>query len=120
MLNADFTQTPSNDIFGNIAIKNLWLENSAGSYNIGDININSINRTNSTYRMDLTSSFAQGNLTGTAPVTEFIKDLLGVTMKRELPSLFKDPSYKWSGNRYKLDFHLGNTQDILGWAVPGM
>ena len=120
MLNADFTQTPSSDIFGNIAIKNLWLENSAGAYSIGDINVNSINRTNSTYKMDLNSSFAQGNLTGTAPVTEFIKDLLGVTLKRELPSLFDDPSYQWSGNRYKLDLNFSNTHDILEWAMPGM
>ena len=120
MLNADFTRTPSRDIFGDIAIHNLWLENDAGSYNIGDITVNSINRTNTTYKVDLNSSFAQGSLVGTAPVTEFIKDLLGVTLKRELPSLFEDPSYQWSGNRYKLSFHFGNTQDIISWALPGM
>lgn len=120
MLTADFTKTPANDIFGDIAVRNLWLENSEGSYNIGDITVNSINRTNSTYKMELKSSFAEGSITGTAPVTEFIKDILGVTVKRELPSLFDDPSYKWSGNRYKLNFHFGNTQDILAWALPGM
>ena len=120
MLTADFTKTPANDIFGDIAIRNLWLENSEGAYNIGDITVNSINRTNSTYKMELKSSFAEGSIAGTAPVTEFIKDLLGVTLKRELPALFEDPSYKWNGNRYKLDFHFGNTQDILAWAFPGM
>lgn len=120
MLTADFTKTPANDIFGDIAIRNLWLENSDGAYNIGDITVNSINRTNSTYKMELKSSFAEGSITGTAPVTEFIKDILGVTVKRELPALFKDPSYKWSCNRYKLNFHFGNTQDILAWALPGM
>ena len=120
MLTADFTKTPANDIFGDIAIRNLWLENSEGSYNIGDITVNSINRTNSTYKMELKSSFAEGSITGTAPVTEFIKDILGVTVKRELPALFDNPDYKWSGNRYKLNFNFGNTLDILAWALPGM
>ena len=119
-LKADFTQKPSNDIFGDIVIKDLWLENDNGAYNIGDIHLNSINRANSTYKMELTSSFAEGLLVGTAPVTEFIKDILGITVKKELPALFKDPSYEWSGNRYQLNFNFGNTQDILAWAVPGM
>ena len=119
-LTADFTQTPSNDIFGTISVQELLLENSDGAYNIGDITLNSINRANTTYKMDLTSSFANGTLVGTAPVTEFIKDLLGVTVKREMPSLFEDPSYTWSKNRYQLDFEFGDTQDILAWALPGM
>lgn len=119
VLNADFTKTPANDIFGDIAIRNLWLENNAGAYNIGDIVINSINRTNA-YRMELTSSFAQGALAGSAPVTEFIKDLLGITIKRELPALFSDPSFEWKNNKYKLSLKFSNTQDILAWAMPGM
>ena len=119
-LSADFTQKPSNDIFGTISVQGLELENSAGRYNIGDITLNSINRANTEYTMTLESSFANGTLIGTAPVTEFIKDLLGVTVKRELPSLFHDPSYKWSKNRYQLSFSFNNTQDILAWALPGM
>ena len=120
ILNADFTKTPANDIFGDIAIRNLWLENSEGAYNIGDITINSINRTKNTYKMDLNSSFAQGTLVGSAPVTEFINDLIGITMKRELPALYTDPSFEWNSNKYKLSFKFSNTQDILAWAMPGM
>ena len=119
-LTADFTKTPSSDIFGDIAVENLWLENSGGAYNIGNISLNSINRANTTYKMDLSSSFAKGTLTGTAPVTEFIKDVLGVTLKRELPSIFKDPHHDWKGNRYKMDFQFTNPQDILAWALPGL
>ena len=119
-MRADFTQTSSNDIFGTISVNGLMLENEQGSYDIGDISLNSINRANTTYKMELTSSFAQGNLTGTAPVTDFVKDLLGVTLKRELPALFNDNTYTWNGNRYKLDFDFKNTQDILAWALPGL
>ena len=118
-LGAKFTKTPANDIFGEIIIEDLWLENSLGSHNIGDISIKSVNRTNA-YIVDIISTFAQGNLTGTAPVTVFIKDLLGITVKRELPALFIDPSYEWSGNKYKLNFKFHNTQDVLAWAMPGM
>ena len=120
MLTADFTKTPANDILGDIAIDNLRLENSQGAYNIGKIAMNSINRANSTYKMDLRSSFAEGSYIGTAPVTEFIKDIIGITLKQELPALFEDPQYKWSGNRYMLRFNFANMHDLLFWAVPGM
>ncbi len=119
-LDADFTRTSSNDIFGTIALSNLFLENSDGQYNLGNITLNSINRTNSTYRMELTSSFADGSIIGTAPVTEFIKDLNGATLKRELPALFETTGFKWNGNRYMLDFNLKNTQDLLAWVMPGL
>ena len=117
---ANFTQTASKDIFGEISVTGLELENSAGKYNIGDISLTSINRANTEYTMTLESSFANGTLIGTAPVTEFIKDLLGTTVKRELPALFHAPSYQRSNNRYQLNFNFNNTQDILAWALPGM
>lgn len=118
-MTADFTKTPDDNIYGTISVGGLMLENSNGSYNIGDITLNSINRSN-TYKMELTSSFAEGNLTGTAPVMDFVKDLMGVTLKREVPALFKDPSYTWNGNRYKLYFNFKDTQDVLAWALPGL
>ncbi len=117
---ADFTQTSSSDIFGTISINDLFLENSEGTYDIGNITLNSINRANTTYKMDLTSDFAKGSLVGTAPVTEFIKDLMGLTVKREMPSLFSDPSYQRSRNRYQLNFDFYDTRDILAWTLPGM
>ncbi len=116
---ADFTKTVANDIFGTIAMNDLFLENNEGSYNIGKITLNSINRA-STYKMELMSSFAEGTYVGTAPVTEFIKDLMGSTLKREVPALFKDPSYQWNGNRYKIDFKFNNTMDILSFTMPGL
>lgn len=119
-LDADFTRTASNDIFGTIAMNNLFLENRNGKYDIGTISLNSINRANTTYRMDLSSSFAEGSLIGTAPITSFIRDLNGVTLRRELPALFEGGEYQWSGNRYKLDFRFGNTQDLLAYVMPGL
>ena len=119
-LTANFIQTPSNGIFGNIDIKNLWLENKEGAYNIGDITLRSMNIAAKKYRIDLKSSFAEGSYSGTAPITEFVKDLIGVSLKRELPALFTDSSHKLKSNRYSMDFNFGNTRDILAWALPGM
>ena len=115
-----FTRKPSSGIFGDIAIKGLRLENNAGTYDIGDITLKSTNRSNPLYRIDLKSSFAEGSFTGTAPVGEFVKDLLGVSLKRELPALFPDPSYGGNNNRYSLYLNFGDTRDILAWALPGM
>ena len=118
-LNANFTKTTTNNIFGHIEIKNLFLENSEGKYNIGNVTIQSSKKNNS-YKTELKARFAEGNLTGSAPVTEFINDLVNTTVKRELPSLFSNPAYEWSNNNYKLELTFNDTQDILAWAAPGL
>ena len=116
---ADFKRTKSGDIYGDISLDNLILENNDGRSDIGQIKLTSISK-NETYRMWLKSDFANGTFTGTAPVTEFIKDLGNITLKRELPSLFADAEYKWNGNRYSLDFEFAKMQDVLDFVYPGL
>ena len=116
---ADFRRTRSGDIYGDISLDNIMLENNEGRHDIGQVKLTSVSK-NETYRMWLKSAFANGTYTGTAPVTEFIKDLGNVTLRRELPSLFADPAYKWNGNRYSLDFKFDKMQDVLGFVYPGL
>ena len=116
---ADFRRTRSGDIYGDISLDNIMLENNEGRYDIGQVKLTSVSK-NETYRMWLKSAFANGTYTGTAPVTEFIKDLGNITFKRELPSLFADPAYTWNGNRYSLDFKFDKMQDVLGFVYPGL
>ena len=116
---ADFRRTRSGDIYGDISLDNIMLENGEGRYDIGQVKLTSVSK-NDIYRMWLKSAFANGTYTGTAPVTEFIKDLGNITLRRELPSLFEDPSYKWNGNRYSLDFQFDKMQDVLEFAYPGL
>ena len=99
----------SGDIFGDISLDNIILQNSEGRYDIGQVKLTSVSK-NDTYRMWLKSAFANATYTGTAPVTEFVKDLGNITLKRELPSLFADAEYKWNGNRYSLDFEFTHTE----------
>ena len=116
---ADFRRTKTGDIFGDISLDNIILQNSEGRYDIGQVKLTSVSK-NDTYRMWLKSAFANGTYTGTAPVTEFVKDLGNITLKRELPSLFADAGYTWNGNRYSLDFEFEKMQDVLDFVYPGL
>ncbi len=116
---ADFKRTRNGDIYGDINVDNIILENDEGTWDIGGVTLTSANR-NDTYRMWLKSKFANGTYTGTAPVTGFIQDLNNITLKRELPALFEHPTYEWSGNRYNLDFRFESMHDILSFVLPGL
>ena len=116
---ADFRRTKTGNIFGDISLDNIILQNSEGRYDIGQVKLTSVSK-NDTYRMWLKSAFANATYTGTAPVTEFVKDLGNITLKRELPSLFADAEYKWNGNRYSLDFEFEKMQDVLDFVYPGL
>lgn len=116
---ADFRRTKKGDIFGDISLDNIILQNSEGRYDIGQIKLTSVSK-NDTYRMWLKSAFANATYTGTAPVTEFVKDLGNITLKRELPSLFADAGYTWNGHRYSLDFEFEKMQDVLDFVYPGL
>lgn len=116
---ADFRRTRRGDFYGDIDLDRISVENEDGLKEISNIKLTSVNR-NETYRINLRSDFLNGSYTGTAPVTEFIKDLGNITFKRELPALFDNAEYKWNGNRYSIDFNFGNTSDLLSYAVPGL
>ena len=116
---ADFRRTRTGDIFGDISLDNIVMQNNEGRYDIGEVKLTSVSK-NETYRMWLKSAFANGTYTGSAPVTEFVKDLGNITLKRELPSLFADAGYTWKGNRYNLDFEFENMQDVLAFVYPGL
>lgn len=116
---ADFTRTKRGDIYGEIGIGDLLLENKDGKYDVGEIKLTSISR-NEIYRMGIKSGFINGSYSGTAPVTDFLSDLNDITLKKELPSLFDNPTFEWSNNRYNLDFEFSKMQDILAFVMPGL
>ena len=116
---ADFRRTKTGDIYGDISLDNIILQNSEGRYDVGQVKLTSVSK-NETYRMWLKSAFANGTYVGTAPVTEFVKDLGNITLRRELPSLFDDAGYTWNGNRYSLDFEFEKMQDVLDFVYPGL
>ena len=116
---ADFTKSSAGDMRGKIDLADIELQNSTGSYQIGNINLVSYS-SDSTYVMRMDSRFLNGNYTGSAPVTTFVEDLKGITLKKELPALFEDASYTWNGNTYKLNFKFNNSMDLLSFVMPGL
>lgn len=111
--------TRRGDLLGDIDIADIVLENRSGKYEIGDIGITSYSGDNLT-RMRFDSAFADGRFSGTGSLASFVRDLNAVTLKRELPAIFRDTTAAWSGSRYKMSFRTYDTMDLLAFLAPGL
>ena len=116
---ADFTRINTGDVRGDIDIRDIFLQNSTGRYNIGNIKLSS-SRSDNTYTIRMDSGFATGKYSGTAPVMTFAKDLRDITLKKELPALFLDSAYDWKSNSYDLNFKFNKPMDLLSFVMPGL
>ena len=116
---ADFTRTKAGDIFGKIDIADVIARNDLGEHKIGNINLTSHSSGND-FRARLNSKFADGVYNGSAAMTQFIKDLQNITIRKEMSALYKDPSYEWSGNNYDVSFKFHNSMNLLDFALPGL
>ena len=116
---ANFTKTRRGNLLGRIDIGNIMLENKGGRYEIGDVILTSHSSDNK-YTARLNSKFANGQYSGSASLLDFIKDLKGVTIDREIPALAADESYEWKGNTYDLNFICHDIQNVLSFAAPGL
>ena len=116
---ADFTKSSAGNMRGKIDIADIVLQNSMGRNDIGDISLSSYS-SDSTYTIKLDSRFANGTYSGSAPVTDFIRDIQDITLKKEVPALFTDSTYVWKGNTYGLSLKFHNSMDILSFALPGL
>ncbi len=118
-IDANFTRTGTGELLGRLGVKNLVLDNDEGTYDIGNITAESF-AGEDRHRIRLNSDFLEGTFSGSAPITDFFADVVNVTGKRELPSLFKEPEFEWSGNNYQLSFRTANTSKILAFVAPGV
>lgn len=116
---ANFTKTAAGDVLGNVTIQDVRLENEVDRYNIGDIALTS-HSNDDEHRMSFSSSFAEGTFRGTAGLGQFVKDLVGLGAKEELPVLFKDPDYTRTGQEYSLRFKCIDTYDLTSFIKPGL
>ncbi len=116
--NADFTRTGRGNILGKIDIGDIYFQNRDSLNYIGNINLTS-DSNNDIYKIRLRSQFADGTFTGSAPITEFIKDMRDITVRREIPSLFGTEASPWRGNSYSFDFTTHNSMNLLAFIMPG-
>ena len=117
--NADFTKTAKGNILGRIDIGEIMMENKTGRYDLGDIILTSYS-TDDKYTARLKSQFANGSFVGSASIIDFVKDLKGITIDRELPALSNDKGFAWRGNSYEAEFVCHNIQNLLSFAAPGL
>ena len=118
-VNANYMNISHGDLIGDLDILGLTLENDQGWHEIGDICVKS-HSNNNVNRVNLTSSFANGNYIGTKPFTEMIKDIQSLTVQRELPALYKGKLPEWKGDEYDLGLDVGDARDILSFVKPGL
>ncbi len=116
--NANFTRTGKGNILGKIDLGDIYFENSDSLNYIGNINLTS-DSNDDIYKIRLRSQFADVTFTGTAPITEFIRDLRDITVQKEIPSLFKTEAAPWRGNSYSFDFVTHNSMNLLAFIMPG-
>ncbi len=115
---ANFTNTSGGNILGEITIADLIFENRDGINRIGNISLTS-DSNDDIYKIRLRSQFADGSYTGTAPITRFIKDLREITLRKELPALFRDQGFAWNGNSYNFDFNTHDSMNLMAFIMPG-
>ncbi|MBE6250252.1 MAG: hypothetical protein E7111_01215 [Bacteroidales bacterium] len=118
--NADFTKTANGNILGRIDVGEILLENKSGRYDVGDVIMTSYS-TGDRYTARLNSQFASASFSGTASIIDFIKDIKGITIDRELPVLNRnEEEYTWNGNSYEASLTCHNIQNLLSFAAPGL
>lgn len=116
--NANFTKRGNGNLLGDIDIADLIFTNRDSTTNIGNINLTS-HSSDDIYKMRFRSQFADGSFTGTAPITQFAKDLIALTAGKELPALFLSGPAEWACNSYNLDLYTYDTWKILSFLLPG-
>lgn len=118
-INANYMNISRGDLLGDLDILGLTLENDNGKHEIGDICIKS-HSNNNVNRINITSSFVNGSYVGTKPFTGLIKDVQGLTVQRELPTLYKGKAAKWGNDEYDLKLDVSDARDILSFLKPGL
>ena len=118
-VDANYMTVNSGDIIGDLDILDLNLENSMGTFDIGDIRISS-HSNNNVHRINLGSSFADGSFVGTRSITGIIKDVKELTVQRELPVILKDTTRTWAGDSYDVRLDVHDARDVLSFVMPGL
>ena len=118
-LNADVRSSQDGTTNGKLEVSDIRMENSEGVYTVNSISLTP-HISNGTHKLRLRSDFADAIYTGSAPITDFIKDIVNITAKEQIPSLFKDPSFEWHGENYDFQLLTHNTSDIIAFVAPGM
>lgn len=116
---ADFIHSGNGELRGGISLANVRLTSDGEKLNIGDVTITS-RSSEKDYRINLNSSFIKSSFSGTGSITSFASDIMGLTVKKELPSLFKEKAAPVEENTYNITLKCVDTKDITAFFKPGL
>ena len=103
---------------GNALLRQLELTNADGRYSAGDIRLDA-ESAGGFQRLRLDTPFLTAGYSGSRQVTAFAGDLLEVSVRRELPSLFREAGEPDGTGRYALDLHFRDTRELFAILLPG-
>ena len=120
-LSADvnFVKKADGTLSGKIDIEDVMLENRLGKHIIGDIGLDFLNKEDS-HEISFDSEFAEGKFKGSSTIQQFVKDLMSVSFKKEIPAMFRNPESTWNGNTYDLRFNMKDAGNLMNFVMPGM
>ncbi|MCF0178473.1 MAG: translocation/assembly module TamB domain-containing protein, partial [Bacteroidales bacterium] len=120
---ANFGMEEDGSILGEINVSNLQCTNQFDTYDIGKIKITSHTSTvGKQYRLNLDSSFLQGEMKSDAPFSQLIPDLKQIFMKDKLDNLLKSNQLaeEYSGNGYQIHLKSKDTRPLFSYISPGI
>ena len=115
----NFLKKADGTLSGKIDIDDIMLVNKLGQHDIGNIDVNFLNKEES-HEISFKSGFADGKFKGSSTIQKFIKDMANVSFRREIPAMFKDPEYVWDEDSYDLRFDFKNSVNLMNFVMPGM
>ncbi len=103
---------------GDALLPGLRLTNDSGSHRVGDLRLAA--RTNDGRQsFTLDAPFLDASYTGTRQVDKFVRDLLDVTLRRDLSALAPDIQPEEENGDYSAELHFHDTHDLLSLLLPG-
>lgn len=107
------------DVYGEVLLEDLVLENASGTEEIGDIRLSAVNNP-ADYKVSLDSDFLSAEFEGTASLVQFLKDLQALSTGEAADLLCVGNAMPWSGNRYSFNLTTGNTMGVCSFVSPGL
>ena len=103
-----------------LAVSDLCVENALGRKELGNISVKTSDM-DGDHAISLHSGFADASYEGEKDIQSLLGDLLDITLKRELPALFKEkPKSKATRAWGKARVDLHDTRDLLSFIMPGL
>lgn len=104
---------------GTISTARTVLENGEGIHRIPDIRLD-IDETDSLHLLSLRSGLLEADYQGDRPVTDFITDLRGLLLGKDLAALESHRPQAYSGATYMADIRALRLQELLAFVAPGV